>query len=82
MRHAVAVAQFKGLRMNQFTYDMHPTLRVDDGWEKCSESVADQWSVYERPVTADENGFILPVWVADFARQADAMAFIQLFEGA
>lgn len=82
MRHAAAVALSKGLTMDKFTYDMHPTLRVDDGFEKCSESEADQWSVYERPVVPDENGFFLAVWVADFARKEDAIAFMQLFEGA
>jgi hypothetical protein len=50
-------------------YEITPTMRAEGGWEKCDESEADQWSVYER----DADG--LAVWVADFARKEDAINF-------
>ncbi len=50
-------------------YEITPTMRAEGGWEKCDESEADQWSVYER----DAGG--LAVWVADFARKEDAINF-------
>jgi hypothetical protein len=49
-------------------------MRAEGGWEKCDESEADQWSVYER----DADG--LAVWVADFARKEDAINFLGSFE--
>jgi hypothetical protein len=55
--------------MNEFKYELTPTMRAEGGWEKCDESEADQWSVYER----DADG--LAVWVADFARKEDAINF-------
>jgi hypothetical protein len=55
-------------------YEITPTMRAEDGWEKCEESEADQWSVYER----DADG--LAVWVADFARKEDAINFLGSFE--
>jgi hypothetical protein len=58
--------------MNNFKYEITPTMREDDGWVKCAESTADQWSVYER----DNDG--LAVWVADFARKEDAIIFAGL----
>jgi hypothetical protein len=60
--------------MNEFKYELTPTMRAEGGWEKCDESEADQWSVYER----DADG--LAVWVADFARKEDAINFIGGFE--
>jgi hypothetical protein len=42
-------------------------MRAEGGWEKCDESEADQWSVYER----DADG--LAVWVAD---KEDAINFL------
>jgi hypothetical protein len=65
--------------MSEFTYEISPTMREDDGWVKCSENNADQWSVYERPLQGDENGHCLAVWIADFARKEDALAFLELF---
>jgi hypothetical protein len=56
--------------MSEFKYELTPTMRAEGGWEKCDESEADQWSVYER----DAEG--LAVWVADFARKEDAINFI------
>ena len=50
-------------------YEITPTMRAEGGWEKCDESEADQWSVYER----DADG--LAVWVADFAPKEDAINF-------
>jgi hypothetical protein len=58
--------------MSSFKYEITPTMRVDDGWEKCAENESDQWSVYER----DSDG--LAVWVADFARKEDAIFFVEL----
>jgi hypothetical protein len=55
-------------------YEITPTMRAEGGWEKCEESEADQWSVYER----DSDG--LAVWVADFARKEDAINFLGGFE--
>lgn len=43
----------------------------------CHESEADQWSLYERH-PPDNLGFSQSVWVADFARQTDALVFIEL----
>lgn len=63
----------------EFTYEIHATMRDADGWSRCDESVADQWTVYEYPALPDVNGLRLPVWVADFARRADAEAFKGLF---
>ena len=63
----------------EFTYEMHPTMREDDGWVKCDESTADQWSVYKCPTTPNEQGLRLPVWVADFARKEVAQDFLELF---
>jgi hypothetical protein len=60
--------------MSEFKYELTPTMRAEDGWEKCDESEADQWSVYER----DADG--LAVWVADFARKEDAINFLGSFE--
>ena len=60
--------------MTTFKYELTCTLRVDDGFEKCADSVADQWSVYER----DSDG--LAVWVADFARKEDAINFLEILE--
>jgi len=53
---------------------MNPTMRENEGWTKCAESEADQWSVYER----DNDG--LAVWVADFARKEDAINFMGILE--
>ncbi len=55
-------------------YEITPTMRAEGGWEKCDESEADQWSVYER----DADG--LAVWVADFVRKEDAINFLGSFE--
>jgi hypothetical protein len=60
--------------MNNFKYEMNPTMRENEGWTKCAESEADQWSVYER----DNDG--LAVWVADFARKEDAINFMGILE--
>jgi len=60
--------------MNEFKYEITPTMRVEDGFEKCSENNADQWSIYER----DSDG--LAVWVADFARKEDAINFLGILE--
>jgi len=60
--------------MSEFKYELTPTMRAEGGWEKCEESEADQWSVYER----DADG--LAVWVADFARKEDAINFLGSFE--
>jgi hypothetical protein len=54
-------------------------MMEEDGWVKCEESEADQWSVYERPIQPDETGARLAVWIADFARKEDALAFVELF---
>ena len=64
--------------MQSFEYEIEPTMVLEDGVVKCAESEADQWSVYERPLQPNEHGFYLPVWVADFARKEDAMAFVAL----
>jgi hypothetical protein len=64
--------------MNEFDYEIAPTMMEEDGWVKCEESTADQWSVYERPTEPDETGARLAVWVADFARKEDALAFVEL----
>ena len=60
--------------MSEFKYEITPTMRVNDGFEKCAENNADQWSVYER----DNDG--LAVWVADFARKEDAINFLGILE--
>ena len=65
--------------MNEFDYEITPTMMEEDGWVKCEESEADQWSVYERPIQPDETGATLAVWIADFARKEDALAFVELF---
>jgi hypothetical protein len=65
--------------MNEFDYEITPTMMEEDGWVKCEESTADQWSVYERPIQPDETGTRLAVWIADFARKEDAQAFVELF---
>jgi hypothetical protein len=64
--------------MNEFDYEIAPTMMEEDGWVMCDESSADQWSVYERPIQPDETGARLAVWVADFARKEDALAFVEL----
>lgn len=64
--------------MNDFDYEINPTMHTEDGFEKCETSEADQWSVYERPVQPDESGARLAVWVADFAREIDAINFVAL----
>jgi hypothetical protein len=53
---------------------MTGTMREGEGWTKCADNVADQWSVYER----DSDG--LAVWVADFARKEDAINFLENLE--
>jgi hypothetical protein len=60
---------FVFLEHDTMIYEITPTMRAEGGWEKCEESEADQWSVYER----DADG--LAVWVADFARKEDAINF-------
>tara|TARA_R110000868_G_scaffold372714_1_gene636538 strand:- start:98 stop:325 length:228 start_codon:yes stop_codon:yes gene_type:complete len=60
--------------MREFKYEMTGTMREGEGWTKCADNVADQWSVYER----DSDG--LAVWVADFARQQDAINFLEILE--
>ena len=60
--------------MTNFKYEMTGTMREGEGWTKCADNVADQWSVYER----DSDG--LAVWVADFARQQDAINFLEILE--
>lgn len=55
-------------------YELTGTMREGDGWTKCADNVADQWSVYER----DSDG--LAVWVADFARKDDAINFMGILE--
>jgi len=60
--------------VSDFKYEMTGTMREGEGWTKCADNVADQWSVYER----DSNG--LAVWIADFARQQDAINFLGILE--
>ncbi len=60
--------------MINFKYEMTGTMREDEGWTKCADNMADQWSVYER----DSDG--LAVWVADFARKENAINFLGILE--
>jgi len=42
----------------------------------CTESEADFWGVYERPINPPHYA----TWIADFARKEDAVVFRQLME--
>ena len=64
--------------MQSFDYEITPTMVCEDGFEKCDRNNADQWSVYKRPIQPDDYGTRLAVWVADFAREEDAINFVNL----
>lgn len=63
-----------------FTYEVEAVTETEEGVAICNESDADYWGLYERPITPDEHGDRLAVWVADFARKEDALAFKKLME--
>ena len=64
----------------KFTYEQRPCIEEPDGITECPEPEADLWGVYERRVEPDAMGFRPGMWIADFARKEDALAFKQLME--
>jgi len=59
-------------------YEIYPTKNIEQSDATvCHESEADQWSLYERH---ESLGFSQAVWIADFARQEDALAFMEILK--